>query len=107
MKKRIIENKTGLDVNTSLQGETLEMKVERIVNNGEPIEDTAPMIYTERMSGVHPAHDVRTDRMEIAIEGMNNVSKTQIAKRVKLYAPTEESKEISGDPSQHKETNNN
>ena len=32
----------------TFEGETIETKVNRIVNNGEPIKDGAPIIYTER-----------------------------------------------------------
>ena len=30
-----------------VDGETIEEKVERVVNNGEPIEDGAPNVYTD------------------------------------------------------------
>ena len=43
MRKRI-ENRTSLQVYNTLEGETIEMKIERITNNGEPIEDIAPII---------------------------------------------------------------
>ena len=45
-----------------LEGETLEQKIERIVDNGEPITDGAPEIYTERKQGVLSAYNIRTDR---------------------------------------------
>ena len=34
------------------EGETIETKVARIVQNKEPITDGAPMIYTEKEQGV-------------------------------------------------------
>jgi hypothetical protein len=37
-----INNKTLIKVNKTQIGETIEQKVERIINNGEPIEDGAP-----------------------------------------------------------------
>jgi len=45
-------NKTTIHRNTSYQGETLEKKINRIVNNKEPIKDGAPLMYTERKDGV-------------------------------------------------------
>ena len=72
---------TGLAVRNCYKGETIEQKIERIVNNGEPIKDGAPIIYTERKDGVLPEYDIRTDRFEIAVEAMDKVSKAQIAKR--------------------------
>jgi hypothetical protein len=72
---------TTLKVNKTYQGERLEEKIQRIVNNKEPITDGAPIIYTERKEGVQPEHNIRTDRFEIAIDAMDAVSKTYKAKR--------------------------
>ena len=51
------------------------------MNNKEPLKDGAPMIYTERKAGVLPEHDIRTDRMEIAIDAMDKVEKSYKARR--------------------------
>lgn len=72
---------TSLKINTSLQGETIEEKIERIVNNNEPIKDGAPIIYTERGKGVEPQYNIRTDRWELAVDAMDKVSKSHMAKR--------------------------
>lgn len=72
---------TSLNVNKSYEGERLEEKINRIVNNKEPIKDGAPIIYTERTEGVKPEYDIRTDRWEVALDAMDNVSKSHIAKR--------------------------
>lgn len=69
-------NKPSLD-----EGETIETKIERIVNNNEPITDGAPIIYMDRKEGVIPDYDIRTDRWEVAIDGMDVVAKSQLAKR--------------------------
>ena len=57
------------------EGEYIEEKVRRITENGEPIEDGAPIIYTERKDGVNPAYNIRTDRWEIAQDAMEQVGK--------------------------------
>lgn len=72
---------TDLNVNESYEGETIEQKVNRIVNNKEPITDGAPLIYTERKDGVQPDYDIRTDKWDAAIDAMDKVAKTRIAKR--------------------------
>lgn len=59
---------TSIQINKSIEGESIEKKVRRILNNKEPIKDGAPIIYTERKDGVHPETDPRTDRFELAIE---------------------------------------
>lgn len=66
---------------TTYEGETIETKVNRIVNNGEPITDGAPIIYTERKNGVLPEYDIRTDRWDIAIDAMDKVNMDRFAKR--------------------------
>ena len=81
MKKLVIMNRTSIVKNDSLKGETIEMKIERIVENKEPITDGAPIIYTERKQGVLPEYDIRTDRFDLAIGAMDYVSRSQIAKR--------------------------
>lgn len=73
--------KTCIKVNKSYQGETIEKKIRRIVNNKEPITDGAPLVYTERKNGVEPQYNIRTDRFEIALDAMDKVAKTYQAKR--------------------------
>ena len=55
------------------EGEYIEEKVRRIVESGEPIEDGAPIIYTERKDGVRPEYNIRTDRWDIAQDAMMQV----------------------------------
>lgn len=83
--------KSSIKRNTSYQGETIETKVARITNNKEPISDGAPLIYTERKDGVQPGYDIRTDRFEVAVEAMDKVSKSNMAKRERRHE-TEEQK---------------
>lgn len=88
MKHKIIQ-KTKFNINNSVEGETIEQKVERFMNNKEPITDGAPIIYQPRNEGVRPEFDIRTDRFEIALDATDNISRSKLAKRVNLY---EESK---------------
>lgn len=81
---------TDLKVNKSYKGERLEQKINRIVNNNEPIEDSSPLIYTERKDGVLPAYDIRTDRWDVAIDAMDKVDKAHQAKRMENLKSREE-----------------
>lgn len=81
MYNKIKPGKTSLHRNTSYTGETIEKKINRIVNNKEPIKDGAPIIYTDRRDGVKPEYDIRTDRFELAVEAMDSITKTHQAKR--------------------------
>lgn len=80
-KKNIQYATTQLNINNSVQGETIEQKVDRIINNGEPIKDGAPLIYTERKDGVLPGYNIKTDRWEIAVDAMDKVAKAKTAQR--------------------------
>lgn len=88
---------TSLEVNDSVEGESIELKIERLIENNEPISDSAPIIYTERKEGVLPQYDVRTDRFELAIDAMDKVSSSHVAKRVEMYKKNDGDLEQSSD----------
>lgn len=85
MIEKKINRFTGFNVNDSYEGESIEQKMERVIENNEPITDSAPIIYTDRKNGVLPEYDIRTDRFEIAIDAMDKVSATHYAKRVEMW----------------------
>lgn len=82
--------KTQMKVNESYDGETIEQKIRRIVNNKEPITDGAPIIFTERKDGVQPDYNIRTDRWEVAIDAMDIVTKAHQAKREERHKTPEQ-----------------
>ena len=84
--RRLVSNST-LFINNSLEGESIEAKVCRIVNNGEPISDGAPLIYTERKDGVKEEYNIRTDRFDIALNAMDYVTASNRAKRDNFGKP--------------------
>lgn len=101
MKRIEIKNNSSLTVNRSYQGESIEDKLERIIQQKEPIKDGAPLVFTERKMGVLPEYNVRTDRFEVAIEAMDAVQKSTIAKREAAMKARENSGiNNSGDPIQ-------
>lgn len=83
--------KTSISVNQSYEGERIEKKIERMMNNNEPITDPgAQTIYTDRKDGVQPDYDIRADKWEYAVEAMDKVSKSHIAKREERHKPKTE-----------------
>lgn len=76
-----IRQRTVLNINESVEGETIEEKMERIIVNKEPIEDSAPIIWQERKEGVKPEYDIRTDRFDIALDATEIATKSKLAKR--------------------------
>lgn len=81
MYKKIKPPTGTLRVNESTEGESIEEKVRRIINNAEGIEDGAPIIFTERSEGVRPEYDIRTDRFELAVDASDKLAKERLAKR--------------------------
>lgn len=81
MLRKRIDGNTSLIVMEDYEGETIEKKLRRVVNNKEPITDGAPIVYTERKDGVLPEYNIRTDKWDLAIEAMDVAHKTEIAKR--------------------------
>lgn len=72
---------TSININESYEGETIEQKIDRVLNNGEAIEDGAPIIYTERKDGVISECDIRTDRFDAALDLTDKMHASHIAER--------------------------
>lgn len=77
MKRAIVQKINNFGQIQTKEGEYIEEKVRRITENNEPIEDGAPIIYTERKDGVNPAYNIRTDRWDIAQDAMEQVGKNK------------------------------
>lgn len=91
--KTIKPNKTNLKVRNVYEGETIEMKVNRIVNNKEPITEPGVITtYTDRKDGVRPEMNIRTDRWELAIDAMDKVNADKLAKRTERQQKKDELK---------------
>lgn len=84
-KRQYKRNLSGYADYEFTEGELIEEKVKRLTDEKSPINDGAPIIYTERKDGVLPAHDIRTDRFEIAQRAMEINQKAISAKRKMDY----------------------
>ena len=74
--------KVGINYRSKLgtalvEGERIELKIDRMTQNNEPIGDSAPLIYTPRKDGVVAAYDIRTDKWDIALDAMEKVNRTR------------------------------
>lgn len=94
MKKTYKQNPIHRSVMKSVkrtEGMTMEMMVGRFLNNQIDVEQTQPIVYTERKDGVMAGYDIRTDRFDIAIDAMDKSAKSMTAKReTKLNVVKEE-----------------
>lgn len=64
-------------------GETLIKKCQRILDEGEPLTDGAPTIYTPKQAGVKPECNVRTDKWDIAMKAMDRVNNYKLTEYLK------------------------
>lgn len=75
---------TSIRINKSYIGEMLEVKIDRMLTNKEPIKDPGVGLqYSERKEGVIPGADIRTDRFEVANTAMDKAKDKRIAERDK------------------------
>lgn len=85
-RKRYITGKRlhlqGLMPLKTYEGENIESKIRRITENGEPIKDGAPMVYTEKKDRVKPEYNIRTDKWDLVLDKMEagNQQKQKIAR---------------------------
>ncbi len=76
MYKKNIFRKTELEINDSTEGEPIQLSIERLLNNGEDMEEMTEkgLVYTERDLGVIQEYDIRADKFDIAIENTERVT---------------------------------
>lgn len=81
MRKANFKNIQILSNNDIYKAESIERMVERAETTETPIDETAPIIYTERKDGVLPQYDIRSDRWELAQAAMDKVAASYRARR--------------------------
>lgn len=79
MKYKLEIPKGRIKVIPIAEGESIEQKMFRVSNSKEPIDNIAPLIYTEKKDGVLPQYDHRTDRFEQARMATDRVHATRVA----------------------------
>ena len=90
-------NRTTNVRNESVEGETLEMKIDRFVNNKEQLtERSAATIFMERKEGINAAYNIRTDRFEVAAEAMDKRTKSIQARREEKVKISDSAEPIHG-----------
>lgn len=68
-------------------GETLIKKIQRILDENEPLTDGAPMIYTPKQAGVREDCNIRTDKWAIAMDAMDRVNNYKLNEYLKNGEP--------------------
>lgn len=83
-KPRLNKMRTSINVNKSKEGQTMEQRMSKLMEQEEPIKDKAPLIWTPKDEGVRPEFNIRTDRYDLAQEAMDMVSRSEKAKRAQM-----------------------
>jgi hypothetical protein len=82
IKKIRINNFKGM-IEMTEEGETLIKKIQRILDENEPLTDGAPMIYTPKQAGVREDCNIRTDKWELAMKAMDRVNNYKLNEYLK------------------------
>lgn len=89
MKNRTVGNTKINRTEPIYEGESIEQMMRRALNNNEPIGNEVGLIYTEKNEGVMPAYNIRTDRFEVALDGIDALQKSYTAKRAEAIKTEE------------------
>lgn len=83
MYKRPAYKPTSIVRTSVTEGETIELMVERALNNKEPIEARTTPIFDDSETAKHgrEAYDIRLDKWDLAIDGMEKVSQIRTAEK--------------------------
>ena len=85
---------TSIERNTSIEGEPIEMQIQRMINNGEVLGEEKEMIYTKPSEGVMYGADIRGDRQEKAIEMTEKVAADVMRRRELKSLAEKQKKEV-------------
>lgn len=77
-----INNFEGM-IEMTENGETLTKKIQRILDENEPLTDGAPMIYTPKQAGVREDCNIRTDKWALAMDAMDRVNNYKLNEYLK------------------------
>lgn len=81
-----------LNVNNSVEGDTIENKIFKATSLKQPLDQSGKLLYTERKQGVLAETDIRTDRFAVAIDATDKIAKSYSARREERHKPKEEPK---------------
>ena len=77
-----INNFKGM-IEITENGETLIKKIQRVLDENEPLTDGAPMIYTPKQAGVRNDCNIRTDKWSLAMDAMDRVNNYKLNEYLK------------------------
>ena len=75
-----INRKSALRNNSTYVAEPIEKIIQRRLANKEPLDDKVNLLYYDISEGVKAGYDVRTDRFDLALDGVGAIQKSETAK---------------------------
>lgn len=104
-----VNNFKGM-IEVTEKGETLIKKIQRILDENEPLTDGAPMIYTPKQAGVRDDCNIRTDKWALAMDAMdrvNNYKLNEYLKKGEAEAPKQAEGQTEGGTTEPNPTKDN
>lgn len=78
---KVITDRTSITTKEHTEGETIEITVQKMLNQKTPITGGEGMFFTERKDGVPPDTDIRSDRFDYALDATDKIASSKAAKR--------------------------
>lgn len=94
MYNKPVRRKGTINRNESVEGETIERTIQRMLNNNESDMTTKDVIYTRPEDGVPYGTDIRGDKWEKAIETTTKVATHVRNSREKKYEKRRKGMEV-------------
>lgn len=94
MYKMNLPKRSAITSTSTVEGYTIEEKIERAKNNGEELEIEREEIYTDRKEGVMPAYNIRADKWVIATTAMEAVAKSYENRKLATLKKVEDDDEV-------------
>lgn len=70
--------KTSIKVNDSVEGESIEIKMQRLLNNGDETAETKELVYSRPEEGIIANYNIRHDHWDDAAEGATTMAEKNI-----------------------------
>lgn len=82
-KKICVSTQINTNAQTTREGKSIEEMLRQMKANKEPLEDGnfTGEIFQERSAGVDPMCDIRTDRMQLAQDACDSITRTHLLAR--------------------------
>lgn len=68
------QHRTTIEINQSVQGESIETRIERMLNNNDDVSEMKELIFTREEDGIMGAFNIRHDHWDEAYENASTMA---------------------------------